>query len=111
FANPLHEASVLGAAQEGFDEVQGLGAAAAGGGGRRLRPFINHRKRQTQFGGNLLRAAFLKHFSQNLVRLHGDRKKGGLAGGKQNRDSGSAFSQGASSWSGSGAVPQPMSRA
>src|SRR5262245_20605804 len=73
-ADPLHQTPVAGAAQQRLDAIQWIDRAAASA-VVRLRPFVDHRKRKTQFGGDLLGAALLENLAQKFVRLHGIRWK------------------------------------
>src|SRR5258706_4657162 len=66
-ANPLNQAPVIGAAQQGLDAVERIGAAAAGRHIRGFGPFVNHGKRKAEIGGHLLGAAFLKDLAQYLM--------------------------------------------
>ncbi len=66
-ADPLHQTSVVGAAQQCFDTVERIGAAAAGGNVGWLGPFVNHRQRETEVGRNLLGAALLENLAQDFV--------------------------------------------
>ena len=66
-ANPLHQPAVIGATQQRVNAIQGIGAAAAGGDIRRLRPFVNHGQRQPKLRGHLLGTALLEYIAQNLV--------------------------------------------
>ena len=62
-ANPLDDARIGAAFNQGLDAVEGIGGAAAVRRLGRLGPFVNHGKRQAQLGGDLLGAAFLQNFA------------------------------------------------
>ena len=70
FADPLHEATVVGAAYQLLDAIQRIDRAAAVA-IVRLGPFVDHGEREVEVGGNLLRAGFLDDLAQEFVRLHG----------------------------------------
>src|SRR5690349_2056116 len=74
FANPLDEAEVVGAFDEGFDAVERVGSAAAAG-FVGLGPFVNERLGKAHVGGDLLDVTFFENFAKKFVGLHG----GGLA--------------------------------
>src|SRR5689334_19643205 len=69
-ANPLDEALIVGAPEQGFDAVERIGRATAGGVVRRFGPLVNHGERKVEIGGDLLGAGFLKDLSQQLVGMH-----------------------------------------
>jgi hypothetical protein len=69
FANPLDEAKVVGAADEGFDAVEGIGGAAAAG-FVGLGPFINEGLGEAHVGGDLLDVTFFENFTKKFVGLH-----------------------------------------
>lgn len=70
FANPLDEAEVVGAFDEGFDAVERVGGAAAAG-FVGLGPFINERLGKAHVGGDLLDVALFENFTKKFVGLHG----------------------------------------
>ena len=74
FANPLDEAKVVGAFDEGFDAVEGVGGAAAAG-FISLSPFVDEGLGEAHVGGDLLDVTFFENFAKKFVGLHG----GGLA--------------------------------
>ena len=69
-ANPLYQASIIGALLQGIDSIQGIGAAAAGRGVGRLGPLVDHRQGQPKLGGDLFGAAPLENLSQYFIRMH-----------------------------------------
>jgi hypothetical protein len=73
-ANPLDEAEVVRAFDEGFDAVEGVGGAAAAG-FVSLGPFVDERLGKAHVGGDLLDVTLFKNFAKKFVGLHG----GGLA--------------------------------
>src|SRR6266576_3090440 len=83
-ADPLDEARVIRAAQQGFDAVQRIGAAAAGA-IVRLGPLVNHRERKAEVGGDLFGAGLLKHLAKHFVSLHGASMKSTARVGKTER--------------------------
>jgi hypothetical protein len=69
FANPLHKAQIVGAPDQRFDAVQGVGRAAAAG-FVGLSPLIDERLRKAHIGGDLLDVAFFEDFTKKFVGLH-----------------------------------------
>src|SRR5436190_15913285 len=69
FTNPVHNAGVVGAADQRFDAVQRIGRAAASA-IVRLGPFVDHRERQAELSGDLFGAAFLENFLEHFMRFH-----------------------------------------
>lgn len=68
--DPLHDSQVPGAAMQRFNAVKGVSGPTAGGLVGRFAPLVNHGERESEVGGGLLRAPFLKDFPQQLVGLH-----------------------------------------
>ena len=71
-ANPLHEAMVARALEQGFDAVERVGGAAPGGVIRGLRPLIDHGQGEAEVGGDLFGGLFVKNLAEELVGLHGE---------------------------------------
>lgn len=72
-ADPLDKANVVGAAEERFDAVEGIGSAAAGAAGfGRLSPFVDEGLGEAQFRGDLLHVAFVKNFAEQFMGVHSD---------------------------------------
>ena len=86
-ADPLDETGIAGDAVERFDAVERVDGATAGGRVGRFSPFVDHGEGQAQLGSDGFGAAFLKHFPQQFMRLHGERHRG-KRGGKQRRKDG-----------------------
>jgi hypothetical protein len=74
-ANPLNEPVITSASQQGFDAVERVTGAAAGGVIRRFSPFIDHGEGQAEIGGDLFGRLFLENLAQQLVGLHGQTMK------------------------------------
>ena len=80
-ANPLDEPVIAGACEQRLDAVERIAGAAAGLPGRSFRakaggvvgrfgPFIDHRKRQAEVGGDLFGCLVLENLAQQFVGLH-----------------------------------------
>jgi hypothetical protein len=69
-ANPLDEPMVPSALEQRFDAVKRVAGAAARGVVRRLGPFIDHRKRQAEIGGDLFGRLIFENLAQQFVGLH-----------------------------------------
>jgi len=65
----MHEAAVPGAFEQRVHAVQWVADPAAGR--VWLAPFVNHRGRQPQVGGDFLWFLLFKNFAEQFVRLHG----------------------------------------
>src|SRR5208282_5890595 len=91
-ANPLDKPVVAGALQQRFDAVERVAGAAAGGVVRRLGPFIDHRKRQAEIGGDLFGGFFVENLAQQFIGMHdGTMEKRGGSVKPKNRSSKSEY--------------------
>ena len=70
-ANPLDQAVVPGAGEQGFNSVKRIAGAAAGSMIGRLSPFVNHGQGEAEVGGDLFGRLFLENLAQQFVGLHG----------------------------------------
>jgi hypothetical protein len=68
-ANPLHEPVVAGAFEQRLDAVERIADAAARD--ARLGPFVNHRGREFEVGGDVLGFSFFQNLAHEFVGMHG----------------------------------------
>ena len=70
--DPVDQARVVGAFQQGFDAVQRIHGTAAIV-VIRFRPLVDHRQREPEVGGDLFGAGSFQGGREEFVRLHGAR--------------------------------------
>ncbi len=85
-ADPLDQPVIGGAGEQGFNAVERIARAAAGGVVRRFGPFIDHGKRQAEIGGDLFGRLLFENLVEQFVGLHGQTmKKPGPLGKREAR--------------------------